>query len=103
MAMQLSCLACGSSETDTKGFGTEQVEVELKELFPDHQIGRMDSDTTRGKHGHEKITVPEDYPRYPPWGNQIFPLVEFCTSNGNIVNVDDENSVRWEFKMENEN
>ena len=55
MAMQLSCLACGSSETDTKGFGTEQVEAELKELFPDHQIGRMDSDTTRGKHGHEKI------------------------------------------------
>ncbi|MFB5620809.1 MAG: hypothetical protein ACE5RC_06740, partial [Nitrosopumilus sp.] len=55
------------------------------------------------EHGHKDIHVPEDYPRYPPWGNQIFPLVEFCTFNGNIVNAGDENSVHWEFKIENEN
>ena len=55
------------------------------------------------EHGKEQITLPEDYPRYPPWGNQIFPLVEFCTSNGEIVNTSDGNSVRWEFKVENEN
>ncbi|WP_224483251.1 replication restart helicase PriA [Robertkochia aurantiaca] len=55
MAMQLSCLACGSSELDTKGFGTEQIEAEAKELFPGAKTGRMDSDSTRGKHGYEKI------------------------------------------------
>lgn len=55
MAMQLACLACGSSEIDTKGLGTEQIELALKELFPKAKIGRMDSDTTRGKHGYQKI------------------------------------------------
>jgi primosomal protein N' (replication factor Y) len=55
MAMQQKCMACGSIELSTKGFGTEQVETELKALFPGHKIGRMDLDTTRGKHGYEKI------------------------------------------------
>lgn len=50
-----SCSACGSNALDTKGFGTEQIELELKELFPNHNIGRMDLDTTRGKHGYQKI------------------------------------------------
>lgn len=54
-AMPTSCGACGSSTLDTKGFGTEQIELELKELFPNHNIGRMDLDTTRGKYGYEKI------------------------------------------------
>jgi len=55
IAMQLKCMACGSQDLTTKGFGTEQIEVELKELYPDHKIARMDSDTTRGKYGFEKI------------------------------------------------
>lgn len=55
MAMLKSCLSCGSPELDTKGFGTEQIEKEVKLLFPDHKVGRMDLDTTRGKHGYEKI------------------------------------------------
>ena len=55
IAMQLKCMACGSSELTTKGFGTEQIEAELKELYPGHKIARMDSDTTRGKHSFEKI------------------------------------------------
>ncbi|SDL66783.1 replication restart DNA helicase PriA [Salinimicrobium catena] len=55
MALQKKCMACGSPELSTKGFGTEKVETELKALFPDHKIGRMDLDTTRGKHGYEKI------------------------------------------------
>ncbi|WP_416442237.1 primosomal protein N' [Leeuwenhoekiella sp. A16] len=55
IAMLLKCMACGSEELDTKGFGTEQVETELKTLFPDTKVARMDSDTTRGKYGFEKI------------------------------------------------
>jgi primosomal protein N' (replication factor Y) len=54
-AMPNSCAACGSNTLDTKGFGTEQIELELKKLFPEHVIGRMDLDTTRGKHGYQKI------------------------------------------------
>ncbi|WP_428740416.1 replication restart helicase PriA [Tenacibaculum sp.] len=54
-AMPNSCGACGSATLDTKGFGTEQIELELKELFPNHVIGRMDLDTTRGKYGYQKI------------------------------------------------
>ncbi len=54
-AMPQTCSACGNATLDTKGFGTEQIELELKELFPEHTIGRMDLDTTRGKYGYEKI------------------------------------------------
>ncbi len=53
--LQETCQACGSTTLDTKGFGTEQVEKELHELFPDAKVGRMDLDTTRGKHGYERI------------------------------------------------
>ncbi|AXG71723.1 primosomal protein N' [Kordia sp. SMS9] len=55
IAMQQQCLACGSHELDTKGFGTQQIEQELHELLPDVKVGRMDLDTTRGKYGYQKI------------------------------------------------
>ncbi|MFD1294122.1 primosomal protein N' [Lutibacter holmesii] len=54
-AMPHNCGACGSNELNTKGFGTEQIELELQELFPNYKIGRMDLDTTRGKYGYQKI------------------------------------------------
>ncbi len=54
-AMQHNCGACGSEKLNSKGFGTEQIEIELEELFPDAKIGRMDLDTTRGKYGYQKI------------------------------------------------
>jgi hypothetical protein len=54
------------------------------------------------EHQKEKIDLYEDYPRYPPWGNQIFPLVDFCVTNGDLVKtVDDQ--IHWEFQLENEN
>ncbi|WP_333809711.1 replication restart helicase PriA [Flavobacterium sp.] len=49
------CHSCQSVDLTTKGFGTEQIEMELKALFPEKNIGRMDQDTTRGKFGFEKI------------------------------------------------
>ncbi|WP_299149451.1 primosomal protein N' [uncultured Dokdonia sp.] len=55
IALQQKCMACGSTDLTTKGFGTEQIEAELKELYPDNNIARMDSDTTRGKYGFEKL------------------------------------------------
>ena len=53
--MPNSCGACGSNQLNTKGFGTEQIELELKKHFPTHHVGRMDLDTTRGKYGYQKI------------------------------------------------
>ncbi|WP_282055147.1 replication restart helicase PriA [Maribacter luteus] len=55
IALPENCEACGSPTLDTKGFGTEQVEQEFKDLFPKANVGRMDLDTTRGKYGYEKI------------------------------------------------
>jgi primosomal protein N' (replication factor Y) (superfamily II helicase) len=55
MANPTHCHSCQSVDLTTKGFGTEQIEMELKTLFPDKNIGRMDQDTTRGKFGFEKI------------------------------------------------
>ena len=55
IAKPTNCHACSSVELTTKGFGTEQIQQELLELFPSHKIGRMDQDTTRGKFGFEKI------------------------------------------------
>ena len=55
MAMLQDCMACGSQDLDNKGFGTEQIEAEVKILFPDYNVARMDLDTTRGKYGYEKI------------------------------------------------
>ncbi len=54
-AMHKQCEACGSPELDNKGFGTEQIEEEVKVVFPKHKVARMDLDTTRGKYGYEKI------------------------------------------------
>jgi primosomal protein N' (replication factor Y) len=53
--MPKNCKACGSPELDNKGFGTEQIEEEVKLLFPDYKVARMDLDTTRGKHSYDRI------------------------------------------------
>jgi primosomal protein N' (replication factor Y) len=55
MAMMKSCMACGSETLDTKGFGTEQIETELKSLFPNQKVARMDQDTTKKKHAYSKL------------------------------------------------
>ncbi len=55
MSMMQSCIACGSETLDTKGFGTEQIETELKTLFPNYKIARMDQDTTKGKNSYSKL------------------------------------------------
>ena len=55
IALPQICLACGSNTLDTKGFGTEQVEKELNTIFPSARVGRMDLDSTRGKHAYAKI------------------------------------------------
>lgn len=55
MAKPNSCHACSSIDLTSKGFGTEQIEIELNALFPEKKIARMDQDTTRGKYAFEKL------------------------------------------------
>jgi len=54
-ALPGNCPACGSKHISRMGIGTQKVEEELAQLFPDAKVQRMDMDTTRGKHGHAKI------------------------------------------------
>lgn len=55
IAKPTNCHSCTSSHLTTKGFGTEQIELELAELFPSKNIKRMDQDTTRGKYSFENL------------------------------------------------
>lgn len=55
IAKPTNCHACSSLDLSTKGFGTEQIELELATLFPTKNIKRMDQDTTRGKYSFEKL------------------------------------------------
>ena len=51
----VKCGACGSKSQSAKGLGTERIEEELLELFPQAKVARMDLDTTRSKHAHAKL------------------------------------------------
>jgi primosomal protein N' (replication factor Y) len=49
------CRQCKSPQMELRGLGTERIEDELMLLFPDANVARMDFDTVKKKHGHEKI------------------------------------------------
>ena len=49
------CPACGCKELQGRGFGTEKIEDQIRELLPDARIARMDLDTTRTQHAYERI------------------------------------------------
>jgi primosomal protein N' (replication factor Y) (superfamily II helicase) len=49
------CPSCKGVSLKMKGFGTEKVEEELQLIFPKARIARMDLDTTRTRHAHQKI------------------------------------------------
>ncbi len=49
------CPACGSKELQTRGYGTEKIEDQVRDIFPEAHIARMDLDTTRTRHAYERI------------------------------------------------
>ena len=49
------CPACGCKELRTKGYGTEKIEAEVQDIFPEARIARMDLDTTRSRQAYERI------------------------------------------------
>lgn len=50
-----TCKACGNAAVQTRGFGTEKIEDEIKIFFPDAKVARMDLDSTRSKNAYHNI------------------------------------------------
>ena len=51
------CPCCGSTELHTRGFGTEKIEEQVREVFPEAHVARMDLDTTRTRNAYERIIM----------------------------------------------
>ncbi|HLN73076.1 MAG TPA: primosomal protein N' [Prolixibacteraceae bacterium] len=49
------CPECGAEDIKPRGFGTEKIEDEISQLFPEARIERMDLDTTRAKRAYEQL------------------------------------------------
>jgi len=49
------CPSCGSAYIKYFGAGTQKVEAEVRRLFPQARVARMDNDTTRRKDAHQQI------------------------------------------------
>jgi primosomal protein N' (replication factor Y) len=54
-AKLVSCPACGSVNWMEKNFGTEKIEEELTNDFPNNRIARMDVDAVKGKNAHDTL------------------------------------------------
>jgi primosomal protein N' (replication factor Y) (superfamily II helicase) len=50
-----TCPDCGSTNVKSVGVGTEKIEDDLHEIFPEAVISRMDLDTTRAKNALQNI------------------------------------------------
>ncbi len=49
------CPACGCKELQGKGYGTEKIEDQIRDILPEARISRMDLDTTRTRNAYERI------------------------------------------------
>ena len=49
------CPACGHTSIEIRGFGTERIEEDAEQCFPEYKIARMDLDTTRTRKAYEQI------------------------------------------------
>jgi len=50
-----ACPNCGCTQLQTRGYGTEKIEAEVHDIFPEARIARMDLDTTRSRQAYERI------------------------------------------------
>ena len=55
MPVPRQCPACEGVDLRHRGFGTEKIEDDIKELFPEARVARMDLDTTRTRSAYERI------------------------------------------------
>lgn len=54
-AVPTVCPSCETKDMKGRGVGTEKIEDEIMELFPDARISRMDLDTTRTRNAYDRI------------------------------------------------
>jgi len=54
-AIPTECPACGGKELKGRGYGTEKIEDQIRDIFPEARISRMDLDTTRTRNAYERI------------------------------------------------
>ncbi|MFA6717580.1 MAG: primosomal protein N', partial [Prevotella sp.] len=50
-----TCPNCGNPDLKGRGYGTEKIEDQLQDIFPEARIARMDLDTTRTRNAYERI------------------------------------------------
>jgi primosomal protein N' (replication factor Y) (superfamily II helicase) len=53
--MPSRCDSCGNTDLRTKGFGTEKIQEDLKLIFPEGRIARLDLDSARTRRAYESI------------------------------------------------
>jgi primosomal protein N' (replication factor Y) len=49
------CPACGGKDLRGRGYGTEKIEDQIRDIFPEARIARMDLDTTRTRNAYERL------------------------------------------------
>ena len=49
------CPNCGSNQLSGRGFGTEKIEDQIRDIFPEVSVARMDLDTTRTRNAYERL------------------------------------------------
>ena len=55
MPVPRRCPACEGTDLRSRGFGTEKIEDDIRALFPEARVARMDLDTTRTRAAYERI------------------------------------------------
>jgi primosomal protein N' (replication factor Y) len=50
-----TCPQCGGTKLVSKTFGTEKIEEEVQQIFPNARVARMDVDSMRGKHSMTEL------------------------------------------------
>ena len=55
MPVPRRCPACEGTDLRSRGFGTEKIEDDIRVLFPEARVARMDLDTTRTRAAYERI------------------------------------------------
>ncbi|WP_456103715.1 replication restart helicase PriA [Prevotella sp.] len=50
-----SCPCCESEDIRGRGYGTEKIEDEILQIFPEARVARMDLDTTRTRNAYERL------------------------------------------------
>ncbi len=49
------CPACLQATIEVRGFGTERIEEDVEQMFPEVKMARMDLDTTRSRNAYQEI------------------------------------------------